>query len=171
VTQDPLTDLNTFLSYSLTLEEESADRLREAAEMMETHFLPDLEKLFMELADHSAKHCQEIKQICENRALPKIDPWDFDWPDAEAPETWDYAAIRYTMTAREILTNMLKVEQSAADFYQGIATQSSDPDITAYAREFANEERSHAASLEGWLRRLPPDKPQVPDIDPPQEPG
>lgn len=167
---EPTTDLNTFLRYSLELEEESADRLREAAEMMEMHFVPDLERLFLELAEHSVKHCQQIRQICKDRDLPKIAPWDFDWPNAEAPETWEYAAIRYTMTAREILTNMLKVEQSAADFYQNIAKRSTDKAIQTYAREFANEERSHASSLEGWLRRLPEETPRSPDIDPPPEP-
>jgi rubrerythrin len=170
VSQSPLTDLDTFLAYSLALEEESAERLREAAEMMRIHHQHEVAKLFSQLAEFSDRHAAEVKALCEGRELPHLHPWDFEWPELEAPETWDYAAIRYDMTPHQVLTNMLLVERNTADFYQAIAEDSDDDNIVTLARDFAAEERGHASALESWLNRLPSEPIRSGDMDPPVEP-
>jgi rubrerythrin len=170
MSHNPVTDLDTFLAYSLVLEEESAERLREVADMMAGHQQADLAVLFHQLADYSDKHAEEVKTLCGGRTLPQLNPWDFVWPDLEPPETFDYGAALYQMTATQALTNMLLLERNTASFYLTIARQSQNAQIVALAQEFANEEQQHAAAIDDWLQRLPKALLASPDIDPPHQP-
>ena len=172
--QTPLNDLPTFLAYSLLLELESAERLRELAEAMAQHHKPDIEQLLLQLAGYSDKHGAEVQGIvqsaCGDTPLPDLKPWDFEWPGAEPPETFDYAALRYEMSPRQLLEVALALEHNTADFYADIARRSVDENIRLHADNFATEELSHAEALEQWLRRLPPEEHRNFDIDPAHQP-
>lgn len=168
--QTPLNDLATFLAYSLVLELESAERLRELAEAMAQHHKPDIEELLLQLAAYSDKHGSEVQAICGDTPLPDLKPWEFEWPGAEPPETFDYAALRYEMTPRQLLEVALALEHNTADFYADIARRSTDDDIRLHADNFASEELNHAEALESWLQRLPAVGFRRFDIDPAVEP-
>ena len=166
----PLNDLPTFLAYSLVVELESAERLRELAEVMAEHHRPEIEQLLLRLADYSDKHGEEVQTICGDIPLPELHPWAFEWPGAEPPETFDYAALRYEMTPRQLLEVALELERNSAEFYAEIARRATDPEIRQHADNFAEEELSHADALVAWMENLPPAAPQRFDIDPAHQP-
>jgi rubrerythrin len=172
--RDVLSDLPLFLAHSLELEQESAERLREFADTMRHHQQAELAALFDELAAFSDLHTQEIAAVCEGIELPRLKPWEFKWPDNEAPETSAYADLHYEMQPEEALRLMAAQEGAAADFYADVAARSPDPEIVKHAAEFAKEERQHAALLHERLAALQAsarDAAQpAPDIDPPHQP-
>ena len=164
---DPLSDLSVFLAYSLELEQESAERLREFAGIMEAHHQDTLARTFTELAVYSDRHAAEVARICSSHNLPALKPWEFDWPGDEPPETSGYDAVSYEMTVRQALEAMLEQEQGSAEFYADVAIRTTNAEIREYAMNFAAEEREHARALEQWLKKLGDDR-SPPDIDPPQ---
>lgn len=171
MTPNPLEQLPVFLAYSLYLEQESAERLHELADVMLRHNRQELHSLLVKLALYSEQHADEVQAICGDTPLPELHPWEYEWPDMEPPETAGYDSLSYETTTRELLELALQLEQNAADFYDGIASHSTNKEITHHAREFAAEEREHAAALEAWLEKLPPDAANQPiDIDPPSAP-
>ena len=90
-----INDLDTFLAYSLALEEEAAERHDELADMMEVHNNPEVAGIFRKLAGYSRLHAQEVRDHSRGSGLPKIAPWDYGWETLEAPETTDIGAVDY----------------------------------------------------------------------------
>jgi rubrerythrin len=129
--------LAEFLAHSLELESEARDRYEELAESMETH------------------HNKDVAALSEGLELPDLKAWDFDWPEAEPPETASYEAVHYRMSLREAMTLALANERAAESFYRGFAGRTDDSETTAVATQFADEEVSHAAELERLIRELP----------------
>jgi len=167
-----MTDLDTFLAYSVALEEEAAERHDELADMMEVHNNPGVAEIFRKLAGYSRLHAQESRDRSMGSDLPRIAPWDFGWETLEGPETTDLGAVNYLMTATQALRVAMANEQRARDFYAGIGRDSPDSAVRALAAEFAEEEQEHLTLLEDWLARLPaegaeplfdPDPPHAPD--------
>ena len=78
-----MTDLPTFLAYSVVMEEEAAERHDELADVMEVHNNPDVAATFRKLAHYSRLHAQEIREQSTDLELPKIAPWDFEWEGGE----------------------------------------------------------------------------------------
>ena len=60
-----MTDLDTFLAYSVALEEEAAERHDELADMMDVHNNPEVAETFRKLAHYSRLHAQEIRHCQE----------------------------------------------------------------------------------------------------------
>lgn len=171
--RDILNNLSLFLAHSLTLEQESAQRLREFADTMSHHHQPALARLFLELAEYSDLHAQEVQAICSAHQLPELKPWEYHWPAEEPPETCDYGRARYDMQPRQALRLMLEQEMNAEKFYADIAEHANDSEVARFATEFAEEERQHAHMLEQRLTRLEATSDRVeplPDIDPPHQP-
>jgi rubrerythrin len=166
-----MTDLDTFLAYSVALEEEAAERHEELADMMEVHNNPAVAGIFRKLAGYSRLHAQECRDHSEGSELPRIAPWDFGWETMEGPETTDIGAVNYLMTATQALRVAMANERRARDFYAGISRHSPDPAVQALAAEFAEEEQGHLTLLEEWLARLPEeDSAAIFDPDPPHAP-
>ena len=69
-----MTDLDTFLAYSVALEEEAAERHDELADMMDVHNNPDVAETFRKLAHYSRLHAQEIRDHSRGANLPVIAP-------------------------------------------------------------------------------------------------
>ena len=76
---DKITDLDTFLVYSIALEEEAAERHDELADTLDVHNNPEVAATFRKLAEYSRLHAQEIRDHAKGRQLPVIAPWDFGW--------------------------------------------------------------------------------------------
>lgn len=148
-------DLGLFLAHSLELEAESAERLREVGEVMRAHRQLELAALFDELAHHSDKHCDEVRAICDAHELPELTAWEYDWPDAEPPETAAFHVVNYDSSSREALEAMITLETNARDFYASVAHLTEDATIRSYATTFAEEEAQHAQLLQARLAALP----------------
>jgi len=165
-----MTDLDTFLAYAVTLEEEAAGRHDELADMMDVHNNPEVAATFRKLAHYSRLHAQEIRDHSQGHDLPRIAPWDFEWETMEGPETADIGKVDYLMSARQALNIAMGNEQRAHDFYFSISEGSPDEAVRALAAEFAEEEQEHLGLLNTWLGQLPPDDGPAFDPDPPNAP-
>ena len=166
-----MTDLDTFLAYSVALEEEAAERHDELADMMEVHNNPEVAETFRRLAHYSRLHAQEIRDRSQGSDLPKIAPWDFGWETMEGPETADIGEMNYLMNTVQALRVAMGNEQRAHDFYFAISKESPDAEVRAVAGEFADEEQEHLGLLEKWLKKLPETADEeVFDPDPPHSP-
>lgn len=148
---DKITDLDTFLVYSITLEEEAAERHDELADMMGVHNNPEVAATFRKLAHYSRLHAQEIRDRSEGHDLPVIAPWDFGWEDMEGPETGDISGVNYLMNNAQALKLAMGNEKRAFDFYNQIGRESPIPEVAVMAAEFAAEEKEHLALLQAWM--------------------
>ena len=148
---DKITDLDTFLVYSITLEEEAAERHDELADMMGVHNNPEVAATFRKLAHYSRLHAQEIRDRSEGHDLPVIAPWDFGWESMEGPETGDISDVNYLMNNAQALQLAMGNEQRAFDFYDQISRESRVPEVAAMAAEFAVEEKEHLGMLQAWM--------------------
>lgn len=168
---DKIIDLDTFLAYSIALEEEAADRHDELADMLDVHNNPGVTATFRKLAHYSRLHAQEIRDHAKERKLPVIAPWDFEWENLEGPETTDLGAVNYLMNTAHALQIAMGNEQSAHNFYFEISQHSQDPEIKALAAEFAEEEKEHLELLKMWIDGTPESaEEELYDPDPPHMP-
>jgi rubrerythrin len=166
-----MTDLETFLAYSVALEEEAAGRHDELADMMDVHNNPEVATTFRQLAHYSRLHAQEIRDHSTGRKLPKIAPWEFGWEDFEGPETADVAEVDYLMNAANALRIAMGNEKRAHEFYADICENAPSEEVRALSAEFAEEEKGHLHLLQEWLARLPDDPDEATfDPDPPHMP-
>ena len=164
-------DLDTFLAYSIALEEEAAERHDELADMLDVHNNPGVAATFRKLAHYSRLHAQDIRGHSKDRRLPVIAPWDFGWEDMEGPETADIGDVNYLMNTAQALQIAMGNEQRAHDFYYEISRESADPEIKAMAGEFAEEEKEHLDLLKMWMDSTDESTDeQVYDPDPPHMP-
>lgn len=160
--------LDDFLAHALALETEVAERYEEIAHSMEIHNNLEVSELFHKLAQASAKHAEEMRSRTEDRDLPQIAPWEFQWGDAEAPETPSMAATHYLMTPYQALDIARNAEIQAQNYYTSVAEHSPNPTIRSLALEFAYEEAEHVDLVNTWIERYPkPEKGWDFDPDPP----
>jgi len=168
---DKMTDLDTFLAFSIALEEEAADRHDELADMLDVHHNPGVAATFHKLAHYSRLHAQEIRDHAQGRNLPVIAPWDFGWEDMEGPETADIGSVNYLMSTAQALQIAMGNEQRAHDFYLQISQQSPAADVRQLAASFAEEESEHLGLLRMWIDKTDaPADGQAWDPDPPNIP-
>jgi len=151
---EKMTDLSTFLAYSVALEQEAAERHDELADMMDVHHNPEVTETFRKLAHYSRAHASEIRQHSAGHDLPVIAPWEFEWDGMEGPETADIADVNYLMSITHALKIALGNERRAHDFYHEISEHSPDAGVRALAAEFAVEELEHLELLEEWQARI-----------------
>lgn len=166
-----MTDLPTFLAYSVVMEEEAADRHDELADVMDVHNNPDVAETFRRLAHYSRLHAQEIRTYSAKLELPKIAPWDFDWEGGEPPESADPGAVHYLMNRAQALRLAMENERRAHDFYAAISRDAPDEAVRKLAADFAEEEKEHLELLETWIAKVPESEHETPfDPDPPHTP-
>ncbi len=129
-----ISNLDTFLAYSVALEEEAAERHDDLADMMDVHNNPEVAETFRKLAHYSRLHAQEIRDHSKGYKLPVIAPWDFGWENMEGPETADISDMNYLMSNRQALKIAMGNEQRAHDFYFQISKESPDPEVSGPCR-------------------------------------
>ncbi len=165
------TALSLFLAYSRELERESGERYTEFAASMATHHNGEVAAFFDDMARHATEHLEEVLRLSQGRELPLIAPWDFQWPEVEAPETASYESLHYLMSLREAVELALQCERAAERFYREYAERSDDPAVQRVAAEFAGEEAEHASMLELRLQALTRKRERLrEDDDPPHMP-
>jgi rubrerythrin len=148
-------ELATFLAHSVELESEAGERYGELADVMEAHRNLPVAEFFRRMEREAAHHLDEVAEIAGDTPLPKLTAWEFDWPEAEPPETASYEAVHYRMSLRQAVELALANEQAAEAYYRGFAANSSDGETVRIATRFAEEEASHAAELMRLLASLP----------------
>lgn len=158
-----------FLAHAIALEEESANRFDELADALEVHHNADVVELFRKMAHFSRLHLADAQERAKGLDLPHYAPWDFQWPDAESPETVGPDETHYKMTPHHALIAALASEKSGHAFYAGLAHDGTvDGEVKRLAQEFADEEAEHIDLLEEWLKKYPaPPKNWDEDMDPP----
>lgn len=147
--------LAEFLAHSLELESEARERYTELADAMAGHQNREVASFFQRMAQEAKQHLAEVDELAQGMPLPQLKAWEFDWPEAEPPETASYEDMHYRMSLRQAMTLALANERAAENYYRDVATSSDDPDTARIAGEFADEELSHAAELERLLAQLP----------------
>lgn len=164
-----MTGAPEFLAHALTLEQEAAVRFDELADMLEVHNnTQGVVDLFRKMAHFSRLHYADAKERAKDLDIPALKPWEFKWPGAESPEAGDISDAHYLMTPHHALQLALASETQGFDFYQALADHSAHEDVRDMAREFAEEEAEHVATLKEWLVRYPePDDAWNEDMDPP----
>ncbi|MCF8500715.1 MAG: ferritin family protein [Rhodospirillum sp.] len=157
-----------FLAHAIALEEESAVRFDELADALEVHHNNDVTELFRKMAHYSRLHLAEAKEMTLGVDVPHIKPWDFEWPDEEAPETPEMEGTHYMMPPYHALALALESERRGQSFYQGLADNHENDKLREMAKEFAEEEGEHVKLLSEMITRYPPPKEGWDeDMDPP----
>lgn len=147
--------LATFLAHSTELESEAGERYGELADAMETHRNHEVAAFFRRMEREAAQHLEEVAELAGDTPLPKLAAWEFDWPEAEPPETASYEAVHYRMSLRQAIELARANERAAEAYYRDFAANSTDEETVRVATRFADEESSHAAELTRMLDSLP----------------
>ena len=97
----------------------------------------------------------EVADLAKGMVLPELKAWEFNWPEAESPETASYEAMHYRMSLRQAMSLALENEHAAERYYREVADNTDDAETAGIAALFADEELSHAAELGCMLKELP----------------
>jgi len=162
-------DLRLFLSHAVALEGDAAERYHELNETLDAHNNPEVAELFRRMEHYSNLHLAEATERAEAAGgIIRLKPWEFQWGQAESPESAETEASHYLMTPHHALKLALAAENSAHAFYDGVRAATSSPEVRKLAAEFATEEAGHADELDRWLERYPEPAPDWDeDPDPP----
>lgn len=148
-------ELAEFLAHSVELESEALERYEELADSMALHHNDQVAQFFLRMSQEASQHLAEVTDLARGMVLPELKAWEFNWPEAESPETVSYEALHYRMSLRQAMTLALGNERAAECYYRQVANSSDDAQTAQIARQFADEELSHAAELECMLQELP----------------
>jgi rubrerythrin len=160
-----------FLAHAIELESEALQRYQELADAMAVHNNPAVAAFFNAMVRESTLHCQKVTALAAGLVLPDIKAWEFEWPEAESPESVEYEAVHYRMSERAALQLALDNEFAARDFYQSWADRCEDSTTREWALEFSAEEADHARQLQQLMASLDPETLyQQEDDDPPHMP-
>lgn len=145
--------LEVLLAHALMIEVEAEERYQLLASQMEVHNNPELAGIFRKLADIEGRHADELRRRTAEMDLPKLAPWQYQWPDLESPEAPDLGAAHYMMTPWHALQLALQAEQRAFQFFEGLARKTADKEVRKLAEEFAEEEAEHVRLVEELLAK------------------
>lgn len=146
-------DLDTFLSYSVMLEEDSAIHYEELAANMAECGNADVAELFAQLGKYSRMHLAEAKAKCARFDTTLDLPASSCWPDSVTPELVRQWAGDASMTRLDALKVALQGERRGYEFYYSVANTTSDLEIRKVAKEFVREESEHVETLKLWIEK------------------
>lgn len=146
--------LEDFLAHAIAMEDESAERYLELADMMEAHNNLDVSKVFRDMNHYSQLHRDSIMERASGINLPKLKSWEFRW--TSPPEVGDEDGFDYMMEPFNALEYARGNEVRAMFFYQGVANSAEEgSEIKELATEFAEEEKEHTEALDKWMGITP----------------
>lgn len=146
-------DIDLFLRHAIQLERDAARRFEDLMHAMQTAGNGELEKLFRRLGGLSRKHLQAATARGGFRDLPDIPLSAFEWPDGLSPEAAGWQGVDHALDGPAALALALEGEERGFAYYEMIAQRTSDPEVRAAAREFAEEEAQHVTELRRWIER------------------
>jgi rubrerythrin len=147
--------LADFLAHSVELESEALERYLEMADTMDIHHNTEVADFFRRMANEARHHLEEVAEYAQGITLPTLRAWEFNWPEAEPPETLSYEAQHYRMSLRQAMELALQNERAAELFYRSAADKSTDEETVRVATLFADEEHEHGAQLETLIAAQP----------------
>ncbi len=143
--------VETFLAHAIQLEREAADRFNQLAEAMESGGNKEVGRLFRQLAHYSQLHLADAHERSGFREIPELKPGEFEWPDAESPESAAIWAADPLIGPDEALETALAAEMAGLGYYSDVLARTADPEIIAFAKQFVDEESGHVAELKRWI--------------------
>ena len=149
-------DINLFLAHAIQLERDAARRFEDLMHSMQTAGNRELEGLFRRLGELSRLHLSSAVARGGFHTLPELSREDFQWPEGETPEAADWQGVDALLDAEGALRLALSGERTGQAWYAAIARTTTDPEVLAMAREFAEEEAQHVSELERWMGRRRP---------------
>ncbi len=151
----PIDNVATLLAHAHAMEADAVDRYQMLAAQMEVHNNPELAAFFAKMAAIEAKHVVRVDAMAEEFELPRLRAWDYQWTDAEGPETTGFARVTYRLTPNQALGLAMENEKRAVAFFTDVARLSNDEAVRAMAEQLAAEERHHVELLIAWTDRYP----------------
>ena len=142
-------------AHAVAIEREAAERYAELAQRMDDLGNDDVSKLFRTLAVFEAEHLSTLEARTAGLSLPQIDPGEYAWLDAGAPETVARELVYRLLTPRAALDIALDAERRARQFFADVRATATDPGLRALAQEMAAEEQGHIAMVEQAIARTP----------------
>ena len=169
MTDEPgIASVANLLAHAYAMENEAHERYLDLAEQLEVHHNDEVAALFRKMAKIEQLHVQKILERVGDLELPRLSPWEYRWPGAEAPESAGIGEAHYMMTPHHALGMALRAEQRALEFYTGVLESGGEASVQALARELAEEEREHVELVKTWLAKYPePAANWADDPDPP----
>ena len=151
----PLESAAELYAHAIAIEREAVERYTELAWRMEDLGNQAVAEVFGGLARFEAEHLQALFARTAGIALPALNPHEYAWLDAGAPEAAARELVFRLMTPRHALAIALGAEQRAAAFFEQVLMSAGDPALRALAREMAADETEHIVMLERLLETTP----------------
>lgn len=140
-----------FLAHAIELEKEAALRFGQLADAMQSCGNVEVSQLFRRLAHYSQLHLADAQERAGFRDIPDLRPDGFKWPDIESPESAAIWAADPFIGREQALQVALEAERAGWAYYSEVLCNTTDPEIRAFAQEFADEEAGHVKELERWI--------------------
>jgi len=145
--------LQEFLAQAIRLESAAAQRADELADAMQTWGNREVEAFFRKMADYSRTHLKEVMATAGFRHAGELPAADGDWPIGGAPESAAWWGVDGLMGIEHAIELAIESEQQGVDYYEAVATGTSNEKLRTMAEGFAAEEREHVAELRGALQK------------------
>lgn len=158
-------EMALFLAHAVELETEARQRYEELADTMDSHYNTEVAVFFRRMGAEAAQHAAEVADIAKGLELPALKPWEFDWLEAEPPETTSFESVHYRMSLHDAMLLAMKNEQAAHDYYQHVVERASDKEAARLASQFANEELGHLKELQHMISDVPASGPYQKEED------
>jgi rubrerythrin len=142
-------------AHAIAIEQEAAARYSELAERMADLGNDGVAEIFSMLAQQEAEHLETLRSRTDGVALPCVDPGQYYWLDAGAPETAAREWLYRLLTPRQALQIALQAEKRAQVFFEHVFITARDPGLRMLAKEMALEEGEHVRMVECLLGRSP----------------
>lgn len=147
-------------AHAIAIEREAAERYAEFAGRMADGGNDAVAEVFDRLARFENQHLEKLLKTTRNVQIAEIEPDQFRWLDAGAPETSARELVFRLMTPRNALMIALAAEKRAEAFFERVLMTAADPALRALAREMAADEIQHIALVEQMLERTPEPLPE-----------
>jgi rubrerythrin len=151
----PVSTPNELYAHAIAIEREAAERYAEFAQHMADEGNDEVAKLFRMLAVFEAEHLETLQARTRGVKVPQIEPGEYAWLDAGAPETAAHDLVFRLLTPHQALEIALEAERRARDFFAEVKETATDPALRALAQEMAMEEAGHIAMVEQALAKTP----------------
>ena len=142
-------------AHAIAIEREAAARYSELAQQMSDRGEDAVADVFSALARVETAHLDALERRAEGIALPPIAAGQYQWLDAEAPETAAHEWLFRLITPRQALGIALDAERRAEAFFESAVLAVDDPALRALACEMALEEGEHIRIVERLIERTP----------------
>lgn len=151
----PIRNAAELYAHAIAIEREAAERHTEFAQWMQDLGNEAVADVFATLAGFETEHLQALERRTEGVVLPALEPQQYRWLDAGAPETAARELVFRLMTPRHALAISLGAEKRAQAFFEHVLMTAGDPALRGLAREMAADESEHTALIEQLLERTP----------------